>query len=64
MFKRRTLINKLNIYNLESIIVSFPDQEKLLKNVDSGQLALSMNANTKNPQIEYCPFQKYGRPDS
>ena len=36
MFKRRTLINKLDIYNLESIIVSFPDQEKLLKNVDSG----------------------------
>ena len=31
------------------------------------RLALSMNANTKNPQIDYCPFQKYGmiyRPDS
>ena len=38
--------------------MSFPDQEKLLKEVVF-RLAVSMNANTKNSQIEHCPYPKY-----
>ena len=38
--------------------MSFPDQEKLLKEEVFG-LAVSMNANTKNSQIKHCPCPKY-----
>ena len=35
MSETRILIYTLDIYNLQTRIVSFPDQEKLLKKVDS-----------------------------
>ena len=38
--------------------MSFPDQEKFLKEVVFS-IAVSMNANTKNPQIKHCPCPKY-----
>ena len=55
--KLRVLIYRLDIYNLQTKIVSFQDQEKLLQVVFS--LAVSMNANTKNSQIKHCPCPKY-----
>ena len=38
--------------------MSFPDQEKLLKEVVFS-LAVSMNANAINSQIKHCPYPKY-----
>ena len=54
----RVLIYRLDIHNLQTKTVSFPDQQKILKEVVFS-LAVSMNANTKNSQIKYCPYQKY-----
>ena len=39
-------------------MASFPDQEKLLKEVVFS-LAVSMNANTKNSKKKHCPCPKY-----
>ena len=47
MFKIKVLIYRLDIYNLQIKIVSFTDQEKLLKEVVFS-LAVSMNGSTKN----------------
>ena len=54
------------MHNLQTKIVSFPDQEKFLKKV-AFIIAVSMNANTENSQIKHCPCPKYlviYRPDS
>ena len=56
--KLRVFIYRLDIYNLQTKIASFPDQEKLLKEVVF-TLAVSINANTKNSQIKHCPCPKY-----
>ena len=58
MSKLRVLIYRLDIYNLQTKIVSFQDQEKLLQEVVFS-LAVSMNANTKNSQIKHYPYPKY-----
>ena len=58
MSKIRLLIYRLDIYNLQTKIVSFPDQEKLLKEVVFS-LAVSMNANIKNNQIKHFPCPEY-----
>ena len=58
MSKIRVLIYRLDIYNLQTNIVSFQDQEKLLEKVVFS-LAVSMNTNTKNSQIKHCPCPKY-----
>ena len=44
--KIRVLIYRLDLYNLQTNIVSFQDQEKLLEEVVFS-LVVSMNANTK-----------------
>ena len=56
--KLRVFIYRLDIYNLQTKITSFPDQEKLLKEVVF-TLAVSINANTKNSHIKHCPCPKY-----
>ena len=53
----RVLVYRHDIYNLQNKIVSFPDQEKLLKEVVFS-LTVSMNVNTKNFQIKHCPCPK------
>ena len=58
MSKIRVLIYRHNIYNLQTNIVSFQGQEKLLEEVVFS-LAVSMNANTKTSQIKHCPCPKY-----
>ena len=66
MSKIRILIYILDVYNLQTRTVTFHDYKKLLKKVDSGQTcACTMNANTKNSQMEHWPCPKYGvyRPD-
>ena len=57
MSKIRVLIYRLDIYNLQTKIVSFQDQKKLLEVVF--RLVIFMNANTKNSQMKYCPCPKY-----
>ena len=54
----RVLIYRLDIYNLQTKLVSFPDQEKLLKGLVFS-IAVSMNAKTKNSQLKHCPCPKY-----
>ena len=54
----RVFIYRLDIHNLQTKTVSFPDQEKILKEVVFS-FAVSMNANTENSQIKYCPCPKY-----
>ena len=56
--KIRVLIYRPDIYNLQTKIVSFQGQEKLLQGVVFS-LAVSMNANTKNSQVKHCPSPKY-----
>ena len=46
------------MYNLQTKIVSFSDQEKLYEEVVFS-VAFSMNANTKKSQIKHCPYPKY-----
>ena len=58
MFKITVLIYRLDIYNLQTKIVSFPDQEKFLKEVVFS-LGVSMNFNTENSQIKHGPCLKY-----
>ena len=57
MSKIRVLIYRLEIYNLQTEIVSFADQEKSLNKLVLS-LAASMNTNTKNSQIKHCHCQK------
>ena len=56
--KIRVFIYRIDIYNLQTKIVLFPDQDKLLKEV---VLSLEdfMNANIKNFQIKHCSCSKY-----
>ena len=58
MSKIRVLTYRLDIHKLQTKTVSFPNQEKILKEVVSC-LAVSMNSNTENSQIKYCPWPKY-----
>ena len=58
MSKIRIFTYRLDTYNLQTKIVSFADQEKLLKEVVLS-LAVSMNTNTKNSQIKHCLCQNY-----
>ena len=58
MSKIRVLTYRLDIYNLQTKIVSFADQEKSLNEVVIS-LAVSLNTKTKNSQIKHCPCQKY-----
>ena len=55
--KIRGLIYRLNIHNLQTKIVSFPDQENFLKEV-AFSIAVSMNTNTENSinQAELCIY--------
>ena len=55
--KIRVLIYRLDLYNLQTNIVSFQDQEKLLEEVVFS-LVVSMNANTKT-SMKHCPCPKY-----
>ena len=57
MSKIRVLIYRLYIYNLQTKIIFFQNQEKLLEVVFS--LVVSLNANTENSQIKHCPCPKY-----
>ena len=45
--KIRVLIYRLDVYNLQTKTVSFPDQKKIAKRT-SVSYCSSMNANTKN----------------
>ena len=56
--KIRLFIYRLDMYNLQTKIVSFSDQEKLYEEVVFS-VAFSMNANTKKSQIKHCPYPKY-----
>ena len=56
MSKIRVLIYKLDIHNLQTKTVSFPDQQKFLKEVVVS-LAVYMNANTVNSQINIAHAQ-------
>ena len=58
MFKIRVLIYRLDIYNIQTKTVSFPDQEKLLNEVVFS-LEVSMNAYTENSPIKHFPCPKY-----
>ena len=58
MSKIRLLSYRLDIYNLQTKIMSFPDQEKLLKEVVFSP-SFSMNVITKNAKIKHCPCSKY-----
>ena len=57
MSKFRVLTYRLEIYNLQTEIVSFADQEKSLNKLVLS-LAASMNTNTKNSQIKHSHCQK------
>ena len=57
MSKIRVLIYRLYIYNLQTKIIFFQNEEKLLEVVFS--LVVSLNANTENSQIKHCPCPKY-----
>ena len=57
MSKIRDLTYRLDIYNLQTKIVSFANQGKLLEEVVFSP-AVSVNANTKNSQIKHCPCPK------
>ena len=56
--KLRVLIYRLDMHNLHTKTVSFPDQQKFLKEA-LFSLAVSLNANTENSQIKHCPCPKY-----
>ena len=58
MYKIRVLTYRFDIYNLQTKILFFPDQEKLPKEV-LFSLGVSMNGNTKKSQIKHCPCPKY-----
>ena len=58
MSKIRVLIYILDIYNFQTKILSFPDQERLLEEI-LFSLAVSMNASTKNSEIKHCPYPKH-----
>ena len=54
----RVFIYKLGIYNLHTKVVSFFEQEKLLKKA-MFSLALFRNAYTKNSKIKHCSCSRY-----
>ena len=58
MSKIRVLIYRLDIHNLQTKTVPFPDQENFLNKIVFS-LAVSMNTNTENSQIKHCPCLKY-----
>ena len=60
--KIRVFIYRRDIYNLQTKVVSFTDQEKLLKKVVFSVLVFNLafiNANAKNSEIKYCPCPRY-----
>ena len=46
------------MYNLQTIILTFADQEKLLEKVNLKKLKIK-TLNIKNLQIKHCPCSKY-----
>ena len=58
MSKIRVLIYRLDIRNLQTKIVSFPDQENFLKEV-AFSIGFSMNVNTENSHIKHFPCPKH-----
>ena len=58
MSKIKVLTYKFDIYNLQTKIVSFADQEKLLKE-EVFSCAVSMNGSTKNSQMKHCSCAEY-----
>ena len=55
----RVLIYRLDMNNLQTKTVSFPDQEKKFLKEALFSLAVSMNANIENSQIKHCPCPIY-----
>ena len=55
----RILIYTLDKYTFQTRITSFLDHEKSLKEAKVVRLALFMNDNAKNPQMEHCLCPKY-----
>ena len=55
--QNKSIIYKPNIYNLRTRTETYPDQGKLLQEIDLRNLkALKIkNLNTKNHQIKHCP---------
>ena len=58
MSKIKVLTYKFDIYNLQTKIVSFADQEKLLKE-EVFSCAVPMNGSTKNSQMKHCSCAEY-----
>ena len=58
MSKIKVLTYKFDIYNLQTKIVSFADQKKLLKEKVFSR-AVSINVTTKNSQMKHCSCPEY-----
>ena len=60
--QNKSIIYRPVICNLQTRTVTFPDQEKLLENIDLRYLKTlkTKKLNTKNTQIKHCPCSKYG----
>ena len=61
MPKKKSILYRPDIYNLQTRTVTFPDQDKLLEKIDLRYLKMlkTQKLNTKNPQIKHCPCSKY-----
>ena len=51
MFKINYIIYKFDTYNLQTKIVLYRDQEKVVKQIDDSQTSVFYNSNSKIPQI-------------
>ena len=56
MFKINYIIYKLDTYNLQTKIVLYRDQEKVVKQIDDSQTSVFYNFNSKIPQIGDLAF--------
>ena len=61
MSKKKSILYRPDIYNLQTRTVTFPDQEKLLEKIDLRYLKTlkTKKLNTKNPKTKHCPCSKY-----
>ena len=61
MFKIKSIIYRHGIYNLQTRVLTFPDQEKLLEKVNLSYLKIlkTKTLNTKSLQIKLCSCSKY-----
>ena len=61
MFKIKSIIYRHGIYNLQTRVLTFPDQEKLLEKVNLSYLKIlkTKTLNTKSLEIKLCPSSKY-----